>query len=52
MDLNRVHNLKVESYILFGGGFLALRAQEAASQVTLRELLRGGNWEPGYIEVL
>lgn len=32
------HNLKVESYILFGGAFLGVQAQETASQITLKRL--------------
>ena len=42
VDLKNIHNLKVESYVLFCGSFLGLQAWEAASQVTVRELLQGG----------
>ena len=42
IDLKNIHNLKVETYVLFGGNFQDFQAQEAASHVTLRELLRGG----------
>ena len=41
VDLKNIHNLKVESYVLFCGSFLGLQAWEAASQVTVRELLKG-----------
>ena len=41
--LKNIHNLKVENYVLrFSENFLGLQATEIASQVTLRELLRGG----------
>ena len=42
VDLKNIHNLKTVSYILFGRTFLGLHAQAIASQVTLRELLQGG----------
>jgi len=40
VDFN-IHNLKVESSVLFGGIFRTSR-QETASQVSLREQLQGG----------
>ena len=42
VDLKNIYNLKTVSYILFSRNFLGLHAQETASQVTLRELLQGG----------
>ena len=42
VDLKNIHNLKVESYVFIQSTFLGLQAREAASQVTLRELLQGG----------
>ena len=51
VDLKNIHSLKSESYVFFWWEFLGLQAQETESQVTLRELLEGGE-EPGYIEVL
>ena len=42
VDLKNGHNLKIESYVLFGENFLGLLGQETASQVAPRELFRGG----------
>ena len=46
--LKNIHNLKVESYVLFSKNFQEFQEfSEAASQVALRELLRGGEGEEG-----
>ena len=41
VDQRNVHNLKVQNYVYLVG-ILGLQAWETASQVTLRELLQGG----------
>ena len=38
VDLKNIHNLEVESYVLFGGNFLGLQTWETEFQVTLKEL--------------
>ena len=49
MGFKNIHNLKVDSYALFGGDFSGFKAKETASQVNLRELFPGGRGEePGY----
>ena len=42
VDLKNIHNLKVESYVFIQSTFVRLQVWEAASQVTLKELLSGG----------
>ena len=42
VDLKNIHNLEVESYVLFGGNFLGLQTWETEFQVTLKELFWGG----------
>ena len=41
VNLKNVHDLKVESYVLLEEVF-RMSSSEAASELTLRELLRGG----------
>ena len=48
-QLKNSHNLEIESYFVFGScilylEFSGLQTQETVSQVTPRELLRGGGW--------
>ena len=41
VDIKNIHNLKAESYVLFIGSVWT-SSREKASQVSLRDLLRGG----------
>ena len=38
VDLKNIHNLEVESYVLFGGNFFGFQTWEKEFQVTLKEL--------------
>ena len=42
VDLKNIHNLEVESYVLFGGNFFGFQTWEKEFQVTLKELWWGG----------
>ena len=38
VDLKNIHNLEVESYVLFGGNFFGFQTWETEFQVTLKKL--------------
>ena len=42
VDLKNIHNLEVESYVLFGGNFFGFQTWETEFQVTLKKLFWGG----------
>lgn len=43
----KMHNLKAESYVLFGRHFLGPQTQETASQITLGKLFLGDEGAAG-----
>ena len=50
--LKNIHNLKVESYVLFSKNFLGLQTQEAASQVKEFHATYGKIQESGLTEII
>lgn len=50
--LKNIHNLKVESYVLFSKNFLGLQTQEAASQVKEFCATYGKIQESGLTEII
>ena len=42
MQQKNIHNLEVESYVLFGGNFFGFQTWETEFQVTLKKLFWGG----------